>query len=282
MCCRAVLNANIDICNLLLNSMCKINSQSSDGFTALHYAILLRKHDICKLLLNHRVKVHIESHKGFTALALAIHEHLPELCLMLLESGYNINKCFAWSETPLEMSIRLHTEKCSLTLLRWGCKVNFIVIKKGKTYFDFAAEEGLTTAVQMLGEINPLFLNERWVKMANFPLALQGIQTVQDWLLHSSTQPMSLMKLCRSKIHNYVGRQAPLKIERLPLPHSIKLFLSWNEYFPADFYTNTQQSLLCPWECKSVCSELACPSLDKTIKDHNWHIRLLNMQTAIE
>lgn len=277
------MKGDAELCGLLLNSMCELNAQTSDGFTALHYAVACRRYDICRTLLQHRIKVHSESHHGLTAMALAIRDHLTSYCLLLIDTGgYNINKKFAWSETPLDMAIRLHVAKCALTLLRWGCRVKVAKDKQQcqgqwMTYFRFAAEEGLITVVKMLAEIHPSFLNEPWVRTANYPLALQGCAPIQHWLQRYSRQPMTLLHLCRSKIHGYLGRQAPLKIDKLPqLVSTLAPFLKWSEYFPPDFYQPDNEGVVnCPWDCGSKCKKPTCSIIDSSNKNTSWRMALL-------
>ena len=54
---RAVQMDNLEIVEMLINSMCDKNAKTDDGLTALHYAVAYRRYDICRFLLQERVKI---------------------------------------------------------------------------------------------------------------------------------------------------------------------------------------------------------------------------------
>ena len=48
---RAVQQDNLDICTILVNTLCDLEAKTTDGLTALHYAVGYRRYGIAELLM---------------------------------------------------------------------------------------------------------------------------------------------------------------------------------------------------------------------------------------
>ena len=83
---------NIEICEMLINSLCEKNAKTDEGLTALHYAVAYRRYSICRLLLRERVKIHARSNSGITAMTVAIEHHNAAMVKILIECGYRLDR----------------------------------------------------------------------------------------------------------------------------------------------------------------------------------------------
>ena len=245
---------------MLVNSLCDIHARTSDGFTALHFSVAYCRYDICEFLLSEKIKVNAKSHKGITAMTVAIARHLPAMCRLLIEFGYRMNGRFSWGETCLEMAIRYHSQYCAMTLIHWGCSVTR---KSSVSYFTLAANEGLTELIKFLAELYPHFLGEEWVRQKQPPLALYRVPEFYTWLFQLAESPRSLQVLCRAKIFRYLGKYPCNKVDKIPLPPSLKEPLFFKQYFPDKVYFHkTLDKGECPFDCLSSCMNEQCPRLD--------------------
>ena len=258
---RAVQLDNLEICELLVNSLCHLHAKTDDGLTALHYAVSYRRYEITEFLLKCRIKIMAQSNKGVTAMTIAIEQHNPLMCKILIEFGYKMDVKFKWGETPLEMAIKFHSEECALTLVQWGCS---IASQKDKpSYFYMAASEGLTDLIKLLIELHPYFLNEEWVKAKKLPLALYQKENFCNWLYEAARNARSLQALCRAKIYQYLGKYPCSKITRLPLPSKLQLQLTHAYLVQNKMYSGkTLYTEECPFDCPSSCFKMQCPVLD--------------------
>ena len=260
-----------EICDVLINSMCKIQMKTEDGFTALHYAVGYRQYAIVDLLLENRIRVNVKSRNGATAMTIAIREQLPVMCRKLIEWGSDLDRKFKWDETPLEMAIRLHAETCAMILVQWGCKIAndrpFWYFRKRNeppSLFRRAADEGLVKLMQLMIAIHPYFLYEEWISTKQLPLALYRNPGLCKRLYDESSQPRTLKVLCKSSILRHLGRYSCSRLEKLPLPEAMKGYLRTNEHFSEkmlreiDLYAHE-----CPYHCPSLCPRSPqCPELD--------------------
>ncbi|XP_064641327.1 ankyrin repeat domain-containing protein 29-like [Lineus longissimus] len=259
---KAIQLNNIEICDMLMNSLCNIKAQTNDGLTALHYAVAYRRYDIVELLLESKITMYAKSHHGVTALSVAIDHHLPLMVKILIEFGYKISRRYAWGETPLDQAINLHSEECAMTLVHWGCPI----VQKAKnkpSYFYSAANEGMLNLVRLLISMNPLFLNEEWVQKQNIMLALYKKPSFCQWLDETRRQPRRLGDWCRARIWKYLGKNGPYKVKQLSLPAKIIDFLSFSEYFHDRMYDKKTLDIAeCPFDCPVTCLRKQCPPID--------------------
>lgn len=83
---------NLEICQMLVNSLCDKNAKTEDGLTALHYAVAYRRYDICRFLLSERIKVHASSCNGVTSMLIAIEHHNAAMVRLLIQYGYKLDR----------------------------------------------------------------------------------------------------------------------------------------------------------------------------------------------
>ena len=168
---------------------------------------------------------------------------------------------YSWGETPLEQAIKLHSEDCALTLLQWGCS------RKRKrrlpSVFQMAVEEKQWSIVKFLTHLYPRYLQEKWIRSKTWPVSIYNRPDVIEYLINAPKQVWSLKQYCRSTVFNLIGKNAPVKIDKLPLPISLKDYLKYNEFVQDDiFVQESLDEVECPYDCITLCPLRNCPELD--------------------
>lgn len=255
---------NIEIADLLINSMCNINARTEEGLAALHFAVAYRRYDICELLLKSNAKVQAKSKHGVTAMTVAINHHNPFMVRLLVQFGYKLDKTYSWGEAPLAQAIKVHSLESALTLLHWGC--NITRKRKSQSYFYMAVKEKQWAVVTFLTHLYPHFLQEEWLLKENWPVALYHREDVREHLLKVRRQVWTLKELCRARVFRLVGKYAPVKVDKLPLPSALKEYLKFNEFVKESFYEKIPlEKTDCPFDCPVICPRKDCPELDISI-----------------
>ncbi|XP_035829420.1 putative ankyrin repeat protein RF_0381 [Aplysia californica] len=261
---KSVQLNNLEICDLLVNSMCKIHAKTEEGLTALHFSIAYRRYEICEYLLKSGIKVNACSNHGVTAMTVAIEQHNPYMVRLLVQFGYKLNKPYKWSETPLEQAIKIHSQECALTLLHWGCSRKRK--RKQTSYFYLAVNEKQWSIVRFLTHLNPMYLQETWIRAAKWPVSIYHRPDAREYLLNAAKEVWTLKQYCRAVVFNTIGKYAPVKIDKLPLPPVLKEYLKFNEFVKEDFYIQEPlEKVECPFDCPTICPQRNCPELDISI-----------------
>lgn len=88
----AASRGNLKIIRLLLDAGANINrADNKNGYTALIWTVLNRRHDVLSLLLKFRVKINHQDNFGNTALSHACDKNSHKIVSMLLDAGSDIN-----------------------------------------------------------------------------------------------------------------------------------------------------------------------------------------------
>ncbi|XP_076448878.1 uncharacterized protein LOC143285460 [Babylonia areolata] len=271
---KSVQMDNIEICEMLINSLCDKNAKTDDGLTALHFAVAYRRYAVCRLLLRERIKVHARSNSGITAMTVAVEHHNATMVKILIEYGYRLDRPYRWGEMPIQQAIALHSQECAMTLAYWGCDLTQPPpSKSGKrrkpfSAFYMAVNERLMTLARFLIDLNPWFLREQWLWQKDWPVSLYRRPLVRQWLIEQASTPRSLKCLCRARIFRCLRLYAPHKAEKLPLPESLKLYLQFPEHIKEKFYKEIPLSEEdCPYDCGVVCPLRMCPVVDISFSD---------------
>ncbi|CAH1780541.1 unnamed protein product [Owenia fusiformis] len=258
---KAIQMDNLEIVDMLCNSLCNMEAKTEDGLTALHYAVAYRRYDITEYLLENSVKIQAETHQGVTAMAISVEHFLPAMCRILIEFGYKMNKAYKWKETPLEHAIKLHSEDCAMIMVQWGCKLKHP--NRKISYFELAIKEGLIRLAKLMIQIRPEFLQEPWVKQKHIHLSIYKKPEFYKLIFELSKSPLPLFELCRSQIFKHLGKYAVSKVKKLPIPEKMKDFLRCEEHFSKDAYEKVPlDKKECPFDCPSYCDSWDCPPID--------------------
>ncbi|KAK3757349.1 hypothetical protein RRG08_008737 [Elysia crispata] len=261
---KSVQMNNIEIADLLINSMCNINARTEEGLAALHFAVAYRRYDICELLLKSRAKVQAKSKNGVTAMTVAIEQHNPYMVRLLVQYGYKLDKSYSWGETPLAQAIKIHSLESALTLLHWGCSLT--CKRKLPSYFYMAVKEKQWAVIKFLTHLNPYYLQEKWLLKEQWPVSIYHRADVRQNLLEAQRQVWTLKELCRACVFRRIGKYAPVKVDKLPLPCVLKEYLKFSEFVRDSFYEKIPlENTDCPFDCPAVCPKKDCPDLDISI-----------------
>lgn len=224
-------------------------------------------YDCAEYLLQEQIKVMAKANKGVTPMTVAVSEDLPLMVRLLIEFGYRIDKRFDWGETPLEMASRRHAEDCALIMVVWGASLK-LKDRKKPSYFTLACEEGMLRLLRLLIDLNPLFLNERWVQQRRIPLALYRQPQTVDYIFQAASQPRPLTALCYAKIFRSIGKWPIANVDKLPLPAKLREPMKFEQYFTGrlvgrQYTRKTLDTRECPYDCGVHCDRYPqCPVIE--------------------
>ncbi|XP_061180289.1 putative ankyrin repeat protein RF_0381 isoform X2 [Saccostrea echinata] len=256
---KAIQKDNKEICELLINSLCKLHAKTTSGLNALHYAVAYRRYDICELLLENGIKINSKSPSGVTAMTVAVEQQIPAMVKLLLEYGYRIDKKYKWKETPLQHAINIHSEECAVTLIHYGCSLVPDAKWRGPSYFFMAVNENQMKVLKFMVALKPTFLNEKWLQRKKWPVSIYRRPDIIEWLEKESQRVQSLKELCRGRIFHYLGKFGIKKIDSLQLPETMKDYLRYKEFIKEKYYVRKKLDLkCCPFECPSYCANKRC------------------------
>ncbi|XP_056022784.1 ankyrin-2-like isoform X2 [Ostrea edulis] len=256
---KAIQKDNKEICELLINSLCKLQAKTTSGLNALHYAVGYRRYEICELLLENGIKINSKTPSGVTAMTVAVEQQVPAMVKLLLEYGYRIDKRYRWKETPLQHAIKIHSGECAVTLMHYGCSLVPEGKLKGHSYFAMAVNEKQMKVVKFMVALRPTFLNEKWLQRKKWPVSIYRRPDIIEWLEKESRHVQSLKELCRGRIFHYLGKFGLKKIDSLALPEPMKEYLKYNEFIKDKYYVRKKLDLkCCPFECPSYCANKRC------------------------
>ena len=215
------------------------------------------RYKCAEYLLQEQIKVMAKANQGITPMTIAISEDLPIMVRLLIEFGYRIDKRFDWGETPLEMASRMHAEDCALTMVVWGASLKQ-KNRKNPSFFTMACEEGLLRLLRLLVDVNPLFLNEKWVQRRKIPLALYREEETCEWIFERASNPFSLKHLCFAKIFRSIGKWPIANVDKLPLPQQLREPMKFQQYFTGPLIEKKYQEKTiytreCPFDCQAIC-----------------------------
>lgn len=256
---KAIQKDNREICELLINSLCKLQAKTTSGLNALHYAVAYRRYEICELLLENGIKINSKTPSGVTAMAVAVEQQIPAMVKLLLDYGYRIDKRYKWKETPLQHAISIHSEECAVTLIHYGCSLVPEAKWKGPSNFFMAVNEKQMKVVKFMVAIKPTLLNEKWLQQKKWPVSIYRRPDIVEWLEKKCQQVQSLKELSRGRIFQYLGKFGIKKMDSLQIPDAMKEYLRYNEFIKEKYYVRKKLDLkCCPFECPSYCANKRC------------------------
>lgn len=252
---------NMKIVEHLVNALCKIQSKTEDGFTALHFAVAYKRHEAAEYLLQNEIKIHAKSNYGITPMTVAIEHRNPAMVKLLIEYGYKMDKRYKWKETPLNQAINLHSEECAMTLIHQGCDLHK---KRGHSYFYMAVDEKLTRLVKFMAAVQPQFLQEDWIKTKTWPVSIYRKSDLIKWLEQESMNVRSLRQLCRGRIFRILGKYPSDKLKKLNLDDTLYKYCSYSTHVKEEFYQLQPLNVKanCPIDCPAICNRRYCPPIE--------------------
>ncbi|XP_057325538.1 putative ankyrin repeat protein RF_0381 [Microplitis mediator] len=119
---------NLSIVKLLLERGADVNSEESNGVTALHVAVLHQHLTIVQCLLREGALVNLKctlpDKAGYTALHLACEIPNDDFARVLLDSGADVNSKSVDDIQPIHIAVLCENEKIIHLLLRRGANIN--------------------------------------------------------------------------------------------------------------------------------------------------------------
>ena len=179
----------------------------------------------------------------------------------LIFRNYIFFLIFRWGEMPLEQAIKMHSQESALTLLYYGCSRKRK--RKQPSFFHLAINEKQWSVVRFLTHLYPRYLQEKWLRDGQWPVAVYYRPEVRESLMKATRDVWTLKQYCRSRVFNLVGKNAPMKIDKLPIPELLKKYLRFNEFIKEESYTKQSLDVVeCPFDCITLCPLRNCPELD--------------------
>jgi quinoprotein dehydrogenase-associated probable ABC transporter substrate-binding protein len=121
---NAVLAADLDRVQLLLDKGANINKAGKDGAYPLHIAVNNGDVDMLTLLLDHKADIKVRDNDGYTPLAFAASRNKSDVISLLLKHGADIEDPVDGGYTPLFVAISEGKFSAARTLLEAGAKAD--------------------------------------------------------------------------------------------------------------------------------------------------------------
>ncbi|CAF3714085.1 unnamed protein product [Rotaria sordida] len=211
----AIVNGTDEISQCLINSLCSLNQHVEDGYTALHYSVLMSRHPTIKSLLKAGARTNVRSIYGVTPMTLAILSDDPYSVKILIEHGYPITRSYPWNEYPFEQAIKIHAEGSAMMIAHLGCELKTKQASRTTNILTMVASEGLVNLMFLLINMQPQYINQQWIRKRQYPHALYRLTSVQNELQRMYTNPFRLKQLCRAQISQTIGKFYTEKINDL-------------------------------------------------------------------
>lgn len=167
----------------------------------LHIAAELGHIKLVNLLLDHNADVHVRTAYGETPLhgvRLFVKDH--QVVEALLDHGADINAVTSFGSTPLHAATLQGSEDITRLLIRHGANLNQ-ANKRGLTPLHHAAEQGYTEVIQALIEAGAALDTQTLTGDTALHLAARkGHSNIIRILLNEGANPQSLNKLSKSPL----------------------------------------------------------------------------------
>ena len=227
----AVIRSNSDMCRLLIKYGANPNNFTClPCKTALYYATSQDKYNIVSLLLEHGAEIRVPGipweNQWKSPIAQAVAES-PRMTKLFLDHCRKFD-ILVPIDLLLDLAIENDTEESALLLAQHGfypVKNEPDVFGPFSCCFNKAAHYGLTKLMSYIVELNPHYLQEKWLIQKGFPNKLKLKSNFISWLVEYRKQPSSLQILCKSVILSQMGMNYVPKVNMLPLPQALKRYL---------------------------------------------------------
>ena len=120
------------------------------------------------------------------------------------------------------------SEECLIVILQKGYYPTDTELNESGflSCFHRASHCGMIKLMCLLLELNPGYMQERWLVMENYTSNFTQHSDFISWLTEYRKYPQSLVKMCKSTILCQLGSYYMTKITLLPLPTMLKTYLS--------------------------------------------------------
>ena len=125
-------------------------------------------------------------------------------------------------------SLQWENEDCAVLVLQqryYPTQVSSKISQFEHSCFYMATKYGFISLMSLLVELNPHFLQEEWFVEKYFPSGTTEQKNLISRLVENRKQPASLTKLCKCTLLAQLEAYHHHKIDALPLPKTLKMFL---------------------------------------------------------
>ncbi len=148
----AVQAGDVDTARMLINDGTDVNSTTSDGATALQWAVHGDQTELVELLLAAGADVKIANRYGVGPASLAAENGNGLILERLLQAGVDPNHSLPGGETLLMTAARTGEASTVRTLLAHGADPNWREMTRGQTALMWAAANNNAAAIHLLAE----------------------------------------------------------------------------------------------------------------------------------
>jgi ankyrin repeat protein len=149
---EAAKQGNRERVRSLLKEKVPVNASSTDGTTALHWAVRANDMEITRLLLQSGADVRVADRYGITALKLAAENGSAAMIEVLIKAGADPNTVMPTGETVLMTAAHTGKPDAVSILLAHGAKPNEKERRFGETALMGAAAENNAAAIRVLAD----------------------------------------------------------------------------------------------------------------------------------
>lgn len=215
---------NFDITKLLIENNAKINSQTKDGQTAMHFAAMNHQNEIIRLLINNGADIDIKDNQGLTALMEAIYADNYDIVNTLINAGADVNASISITgANVLDIAAGTYDEKKTdkkiiSLLVNNGAKSKNIDISK----YIILPKKQIPAKVIPASDLKYTLSND-----GNYVIILQYIGTYQNIIFPSEIEDFPVKQIGK---YDCVFKDNKTIFEKVAIPDSVKV-IQQNAFF---------------------------------------------------
>ena len=212
-----------------LNAGMDINqSESKYGNTALKLSIIFKEPHLAMFLFKSGAEIIARDLLGVIPLHLAMTNGLHELADALLDEHEKQGISFCWRKM-LRLALSNGHQNSAISIIRlefylWNPfkQTDFL---PQESCFHVAATKGFIKLMKILIVQDPKVLQDEWLVNHQIPSKLSQHKEFIEKLHRHREQPLHLLRMCRYTIIGALRPNPHPKVDKLPLPKTLKQFL---------------------------------------------------------
>ena len=228
--------ALVAVMEILLTAGARVNSQDVWGRTPLHVTLLNLSHrqqgnssylEAVELLLCSGADPNMGDKKNATPLFLTVSagDHCVDIFKLLLTHGAHPDKRSKHRITPFMVGVmKGHTLMCRL-LIEQNCDPNSYNSVKRQSCFYQAIQKGKLEIAKSIVEGGLDLFNESWIYNGGSSRIVEPNSEIDKWLKQLTSQPQSLIHLCRNCIRKSIGVFIERKLKEINYPEVLKQYI---------------------------------------------------------
>lgn len=174
----AVREKNVSVAETMLADGVDVNARSSDGTTALHWAVYNGNHELAEQLIEAGADVNVRNDYASSPMSEAGVTGDYEMLKLLLDAGADVESPTREGQTVLMSVVMTPHVKSAKLLIRHGVDVNAFETWRGQTALMFASAQSQPEMVELLidhgAEVDTRSTIEEWERMVTAEPRPQG------------------------------------------------------------------------------------------------------------